>query len=242
MLLHQYFRNATFQFTMDKETTLKQVPLFTALPEKELKALAERTIRKSVNRGELLFSEGEKAHGLYIVERGSVKVFKVASSGREQVLHVERSGHSFAEVPLFDGGPYPASAAALEDSVLLFIDKKSFDSLCLSHPHIALEVIRVIGGRLRKLTRLIEEISLKDVGHRLARWLLERAQEHGRKQGEAVEFQLDLSHGEIGTRIGTVREVVTRSLSRLETDGIIQISGRNVRIPNLKGLISMLEE
>ncbi len=227
---------------MEKEQSLKQIPLFTALSPADIKALADRTTRKKLVKGEMLFTEGEPAHGLYMVEQGSIKIFKVASSGREQVLHVERAANSVAEIPLFDGGPYPASAAALEDTSLLFIDKRSFDALCLSHPQIALSVIRVIGSRLRKLTRLLEEISLKDVDHRLAWWLLERAKEQPASKSDSVEFQLDLSHGDIGTRIGTVREVVTRSFSRLEAEGLLQISGRRLRILSIRRLKLMLEE
>ena len=227
---------------MDKEQSLSQVPLFTGLPSSEMKALASRAVRKKFSKSEILFTEGEPAHGLYIVESGSIKIFKVASSGREQVLHVEAAGNSVAEIPLFDGGPYPASGAALEDSTLLFIDRKSFESLCLSHPQIALSVIRVIGGRLRKLTRLLEEISLKDVGHRLAWWLLERAQDCQKVNADSVEFPLELSHGDIGTRIGTVREVVTRAFSRLENEGLVQASGRILKIPSLKKLKALLEE
>jgi CRP/FNR family transcriptional regulator len=227
---------------MEKEQSLKQIPLFTGLSPADIRALADRTIRKKLVKGEMLFTEGEPAHGLYMVEQGSIKIFKVASSGREQVLHVEGAANSVAEIPLFDGGPYPASAAALEDTSLLFIDKRSFDNLCLSHPQIALSVIRVIGSRLRKLTRLLEEISLKDVDHRLAWWLLERAKEQPASNSNSVEFQLDLSHGDIGTRIGTVREVVTRAFSRLEAEGLLQISGRTLRILSLRRLKLMLEE
>jgi len=227
---------------MTKETLLKQAPLFFGLGQADLDLLASRAVRKHIDKGEMLFCEGDAAHGLYLVEAGSVKIYKLSASGREQVLHVERPGNSFAELPLFDGGPYPASAAALEESTLLFIDKRSFDELCLTRPQIALSVIRVIGKRLRKLTRLIEEISLKDVGHRLAWWLLERAEEHGVRQGESVELELALSHGDIGTRIGTVREVVTRTFSRFEAEGLIQVTGRLVRIPEIARLRDLASE
>ncbi|MEW5977102.1 MAG: Crp/Fnr family transcriptional regulator [Acidobacteriota bacterium] len=221
---------------MTKEALLKQVPLFQDLGSAELDLLAGRAVRKQLSKGEMLFCEGDKAHGLYLVEQGSVKIFKLSGSGREQVLHVERAGDSIAELPLFDGGPYPASAAALEDSTLLFIDKRAFDELCLAHPSIGLSVIRVIGKRLRKLTRLLEEIALKDVGHRLAWWLLERAEEHGVRRGDTVELEIKLSHSDIGTRIGTVREVVTRTFSRLEAEGLIEVNGKVVRIPKIERL------
>ncbi|HVN80563.1 MAG TPA: Crp/Fnr family transcriptional regulator [Terriglobia bacterium] len=227
---------------MDKEQSLSRVPLFIGLPSSEMKALGGRAVRKKFSKGEMLFTEGEPAHGLYIVESGSIKIFKVASSGREQVLHVEAAGNSVAEIPLFDGGPYPASGAALEDSTLLFIDRKSFESLCLSRPQIALSVIRVIGGRLRKLTRLLEEISLKDVAHRLAWWLLEKVKDTPRADPDSVEFQLELSHEDIGTRIGTVREVVTRAFSRLESEGLVRVSGRTLKILSIRKLKTLLEE
>lgn len=227
---------------MDRKAVLKTVALFEGLSESDIDALSARVTHKRAARGELLFSEGDSAHGLYIVEEGSVKIFKLSASGREQVLHIEQPGQSFAEIPLFDGGPYPASAAAMEESVLMYVNKKDFDELCLTHPQIALTVIRVIGARLRRLTQLIEEISLKDVTHRLAWWLLERVRAAGLAGGKNADIPVDLSHGEIAAQIGTVREVVSRTISRLESDGILHFSGRLVQIPDLKRLEEIVAE
>ena len=133
------------------EKVLHKTPLFAGLTDQETTALAARVSRKGFNRGEQLFSEGDKCEGLYLVARGKIRIFKMSSSGREQILAVERPGNSFAELPVFDGGTYPDSASALEDTEVLFIFRKDFQNFCRERPEVALKVIAVVGSRLRRL-------------------------------------------------------------------------------------------
>ena len=159
--------------------TLKKVPLFADLSERELAFLAGRAVPLHAKAGEMIFSEGEPCRGLYVVESGAVKIFKTSASGREQVLTIEGPGQSIAELPVFDGGNYPASAAAVEDATLLFVGKKDFQALCLQHPEVALKVLKVVGVRLRRLVDIIEELSFTTVRHRLAALLLRLAKHKG---------------------------------------------------------------
>ena len=139
--------------------TLAQVGLFTGLSEEELNFLAQRALARKFSAGEMVFGEGEPCTGMYVVVTGNVRVFKSSAGGREQVLSIDGPGGSMAELPVFDGGNYPASASAIEDSTLLFISKQDFHSLCLTHPQVALKVLRVVGARLRRLVGIIEELS-----------------------------------------------------------------------------------
>lgn len=205
---------------------LKNTALFAPLDEAELASLAARTATRTFAAGEMLFSEGEPCQGLYIVVRGRVRIFKTSPSGREQVLAVEGPGGSIAELPVFDGGAYPASAAAAEPSEMLFISRRDFRALCLEHPEISLKVLQVVGARLRRLVGIIEELSFTTVRHRLISWLL--------KQGP--RFTLTLSHQELAAQIGTVRELVSRNLARLQAQGFIQIEGREITIADPEGL------
>jgi CRP/FNR family transcriptional regulator len=141
-----------------------------------------------------------------------------------------------AELPVFDGGNYPASVAAVEDATLLFVSKQDFQSLCLTHPQVALKVLRVVGARLRRLVGIIEELSFTTVRHRLASFLLRLAQKEGERTGGGAEVTLPASNQELAAQIGTVRELVSRNLSRFQSEGLIQIEGRNVIIPDLKAL------
>ena len=114
---------------------------------------------------------------------GHVRIFKTSASGREQVLNIDGPGSTVAELPVFDGGDYPASVAAVEDAVLLFVSKHDFRDLCLTHPQVALKVLRVVGARLRRLVGIIEELSFTTVRHRLAALLLRLANREGKPAG-----------------------------------------------------------
>ncbi|MFZ0636964.1 MAG: Crp/Fnr family transcriptional regulator, partial [Candidatus Acidiferrales bacterium] len=135
----------------DTGAVLRKTPLFASLTEAELQALATRTSRKRFRHGEHLFAEGDPCTGLFLVASGKIRIFKLSASGREQVLAVEGPGSSFAELPVFDGGNYPAAASALEDTEVLFISRKDFQNFCREHPDVALKVIAVVGSRLRRL-------------------------------------------------------------------------------------------
>ena len=138
----------------DLTAVLSNTPLFSSLSQPEVQLLAKRTVRKIYSAGELLFSEGEPCNGLNIISRGRVRIFKASVSGREQVLAVQQPGESIAEIPVFDGGPYPASASAIEDVEIAFISRRDFQAFCLEHPEVALKVLAVVGARLRRLVAI----------------------------------------------------------------------------------------
>src|SRR5580765_909198 len=222
--------------------TLAKVPIFSGLTESELVFLAERAVPRRYAAGESVFGEGEPCSGLYVVESGHVRIFKSSASGREQVLSIDGPGSSIAELPVFDGGNYPASVTAIDDATLLFVSKQDFHTLCLAHPQVALKVLRVVGSRLRRLVGIIEELSFTTVRHRLASFLLRLAQKEGRKTADGLEVTLPVSNQELASQIGTVRELVSRNLSRLQAEGSVRIEGRNVTIRDTKALEAELQE
>ena len=219
---------------------LAKAALFSGLSERELGYLLARAVSRKYSSGEVVFSEGETCAGLYVVESGSIRIFKSSPGGREQVLSVEGPGGSVAELPVFDGGNYPASVAAIEGSVLLFVSKQDIHGLCLAYPEVALKFLRVIGARLRKLVGIIEELSFTTVRSRLSAYLLRLAQNEGKKVARGVEVTLPANNQELAAQIGTVRELVSRNLSRLQSEGVLTMDGRAVVIRDLKALESDL--
>jgi CRP/FNR family transcriptional regulator len=215
---------------------LAKVAIFSGLSDNELSFLAQRSVLRRFSSGETIFGEGEPCAGLYVVESGHVRIFKSSVNGREQVLSIDGPGGSIAELPVFDGGGYPASAAAIDDAALLFVSKQDFQALCLAHPQVSLKVLRVVGARLRRLIAIIEELSFTTVRHRLASFLLRLAQMDGKPSAAGVEIILPINNQELASQIGTVRELVSRNLSRLQSEGMIRIDGRVVTICNLKAL------
>lgn len=216
--------------------TLRRVALFTDLDDGDLEFLARRAIARQCAADEMIFSEGEPCHGLYVIRSGQVKVFKTSPDGREQVLLIAGSGGTVAELPVFDGGPYPASAAAVSEAAVLEVRKEDVRQLCLEHPEVALKFLRVVGARLRRLVAMIEELSFTTVRQRLAALLVRAAQSQGRKTPRGVEFELPWTHQELAAQIGTVRELVSRNLSRLQSTGIIAMEGRKVTVAKLAAL------
>jgi len=214
----------------DPAQTLSKVPIFSQLTPDQLSFLTQRVGPRRYTAGELVFAEGDPCAGLYVVESGHIRIFKSSSTGREQVLSIDGPGSSVAELPVFDGGSYPASASAVEDATVLFVSKDGFQELCLTHPQVALKVLRVVGARLRRLVGIIEELSFTTVRHRLAAFLLRAAKHDGVQTGGKIVVTLPDNNQEIAAQIGTVRELVSRNLSRLQAEGMIAIDGRNLTI------------
>jgi CRP/FNR family transcriptional regulator len=227
------------QTQLDKSArvaTLKKVPFFSRLGEEVLQALAEVALPKHYHKGEVIFLEGDPCPGLYVVHSGAVKIFKISHGGREQVLTIDPPGHSVAELPALDEGSYPASAMAMEDSTLLLIPKREFHSLCRQHPDIAFGLIRSLAGRFRKLVRLVEALAFLEVGQRLARFLVDQASREGKATSRGTELLLDLTNQELAAQIGTVRELVSRTLSRFQDQRILSIEGRAITILDMERL------
>lgn len=218
------------------EAILKKTQLFASLSPAEMRALAARISKRSFQRDEQLFAEGDACSGMFLVATGKVRIFKLSPSGRQQVLAVEGPGSSFAELPVFDGGNYPATVSAMEDTEVLFISRMDFQNFCREHPEVALKVIAVVGSRLRRLVGIIEELSFTTVRQRLIALILRLAQESGVPSRSGIRIELTRSHEDLASELGTVRELVSRNLSRLHAEGFLDVEGRKIVVKDVPGL------
>ena len=225
----------------DLISVLTNTALFASLSAEEVRTLAARTTRKHLQTGEQLFSEGESCHGLHIIATGRVRIYKTSASGREQVLAINQPGESVAELPVFDGGNYPASAMAIEETEIAFLSQRDFRAYCLEHPEVALKVLSVVGARLRRLVGIIEELSFTTIRQRLVAVLVKLAQTAGTPTTGGTEFQLPATHQELAHQLGTVRELISRNLMRLQAEGLIDVDARRIVVKDLKGLSALLE-
>ena len=225
----------------DLAAVLEKTALFSNLSQPELQMLAARSVRKLFSAGELLFSEGEPCNGLHIIARGKVRIFKTSVGGREQVLAMNMPGESVAELPVFDGGPFPASAVATEETEIAYISRRDFQAYCMDHPEVALKVLEVVGTRLRRLVGIIEELSFTTVRQRLIAVLVKLAQGEGRTTSRGIEIQLPASHQELANQLGTVRELISRNLMRLQAEGLLDVDARQIVVKDIKGLSALLE-
>jgi CRP/FNR family transcriptional regulator len=220
----------------DKISIFKQTELLRDLDDNIVRSLASHSIEKRLGRDEILFVGGEPAKGIYVIESGAVRAYRSSPEGREQIIHIERAVTTIAEVPVFDNGNYPSTVAGEEPTVLHFLSKEDVMKAAVEHPAIALAAARLMASRLRKCAELVETLSLREVGQRLASWLITEARSQGIKSRDGVRLQLQLTHSQLAARIGTVREVVTRTLIRLEDNGMIIHKDREIIIPDLAAL------
>jgi len=206
---------------------LKALPYFKSLDADELASLAQAVIVRALEKDEIVFLEGEPCQGLYLIHAGSVRIYKLSAEGREQVLSHVKSGGSFNEVAVFDGGPNPANVSAVEPTTLWIVPRAAIVDLIYRQPHVALAVIQNLGVRLRHLVNLVEDLSLRQVSSRLARLLLETATE------PVPEL---LTQQEMAARLGTVREMIGRSLRQLEARGLVKVERGRIVILDRDGL------
>ena len=148
-------------------TALQHTELFGCLTAEELADIAQRAAELHFKKGEMLFLSGEQAKGLFVVVNGQIRVFQQNAEGREQVMHIDTAGSVVAEVAVFDGGPYPASAISEVDVDVLFIDKHDVHDFCKKYPTLALQALKLMAQRVRKHAQLVESLCFHEVGQRL---------------------------------------------------------------------------
>jgi CRP/FNR family transcriptional regulator len=214
-----------------RSAVLAAMHLFEPLPPAERDALAAAAHRQSFAAGEDLFQEGAPCRGIYIVASGAVKIVKTTPAGRQVMLALQEAPSTVAEVPVFDGGPYPATVTAVQPTQVFVILKEDFLACCRRNPGLALRFLEVFGRRLRQLVNLVELITFGSVRQRLATALLEFSEAAGR-----ASFALPETQEELASRLGTVREVVSRNLGRFQGEGLIRIQRREIEILDAAGL------
>jgi CRP-like cAMP-binding protein len=216
---------------------LSETPLFSGLPENQLKEIEQIAIEKNFRKGEIIFIEGDDGNGFYVVVEGKIKIYKVSSEGKEQILHIFGAGEPFGEVPVFTGKPFPANAESLVKSRLLFFPRKAFVDLISENPSLALNMLAVLSTRLRRFTVQIENLSLKEVPSRLAAYLIYLAEEQGREDS----VKLHISKGQLASLLGTIPETLSRIFAKMSAQNLIQVTGRDIRLIDPAGLEDLAE-
>ncbi len=222
---------------MDPVVVLARAPLFADLPVDQLEKVARISQPKDFKKDGPVFFDGQAADGFYVVAAGRVKVFKLSADGKEQILHIFGPGEPVGEVPVFSGGVYPAGAACLENSRLLFLPKTAFVRLLEENTALVLNMLAILSRRLRQFTVQVENLSLKEVPGRLAGYLLFLAQEQ--KNSQRVE--LTVSKGQLASLLGTIPETLSRILAKMREAGLIEVEGAAISLLDVEGLEMLAE-
>jgi len=218
---------------MSTADEIAESPLFGSLPKDDINRLAETAVGRSFARDELIFSEGDQAAGFYLLTQGRAKIYKLSPAGKEQILHVVSEGEMFGEAAVFTGGKYPAFARALAQSRAVFFPADRFRAQIEANPGLALHMLGAMAGYLRRFTRLVEQLSLRDVRARLAEYLLNAPAD---SEGTV---NLSITKRELAAQLGTQPETLSRALGALQADGLIEMDGSSIRIAEPQKLESI---
>jgi CRP/FNR family transcriptional regulator len=213
---------------------LKSIPYFSGLSPAELDSIKEFIFERSAESGDLILLEGEPADAMYFVASGVVKTFKTSADGKEQILSFVRPGEPFNDVPVFDGGPNPASVQAIGPVVLYGIRDSDLEAILQDHPQVSLNVTHVLSQQVRHLVSLVEDLSFRHVIARVAKILLEYS-------SNGTEPKPKLTQQEMAAMAGTAREMVGRSLKSLEDEGAIRLERQRIVITDKKALQEIAE-
>ncbi|TSA54361.1 MAG: Crp/Fnr family transcriptional regulator [Planctomycetaceae bacterium] len=216
---------------------LSKSQLLGGLTGAHLKEIERIAVDKKFNKGEMIFFDGDEGNGFYLVIEGTVKIYKVSSEGKEQILHIVKEGESIGAVPVFSGKSFPANAQAISKSHLLFFPRTEFVGLITNNPALIMNLLAVLSMRLREFTVQIENLSLKEIPGRLAAYLLYLSEE----QGNENFIKLNISKLQLANILGTGPESLSRALGDMRDRGLIEVDGSNIRLLDRVGLEDLAE-
>jgi CRP/FNR family transcriptional regulator len=214
----------------DKTEILRRVHLFAGLGDQDLESLAQLAITRSFPPRATIFVEGRAAQGFHLLVRGQVKLVKSSPEGKEYIMRLVGPGETFAEAAVFGDIPYPATAITLEDSQTLFFPKGPFLQRLAALPTLARNLLAISSRLMLHLTRQLEDLSLKEVSARLARYLLERCENTHGRIAKGATCQLSTTKTQLAAYLGTISETLSRTLARFKRLGLIAVDKGKITI------------
>lgn len=223
------------------DTSIARIERFSELSADIQQEFAQRGRFKQVERGEILFFEGDDCAHLYLVVSGSIKIAKTLESGKELIIDIIGAGEAVGEVALVDALPFPATASGHETSQIFLLARDDYLGILERYPAVALATIRDLAFRLRNINRRMKEVSGGNVEYRIAHLLLSLANRLGQRDGERLHIHLALSRQEIADAVGTSLETAIRIMSRWRKDGVVETDQNGFVIGELNRLIEISE-
>jgi len=221
---------------MEALNCIKKSLLFAGLDSNELQSLSDTIAIKRLKKGEILFFDGDIASGFYAVFEGRIRVYKSNPDGKEYTIHIIKPGQIFGEVAIFDGKYFPANSMAISDSVVGFFPKDRFLGLIKQHPNISLKIIGSLARFLREYNQMVEDLALKEVPARIARYLLDQTEKNNKNV-----ISLETSKTELAVKLGTISETLSRNLRKMKDSGILKVDNQQITILDIDRLISIAE-
>lgn len=215
---------------------VRAIHYFESLSDDDARRFASELVVRNFGSREFVVVEGEPSAGFYLLCRGKARIFRTAADGREQTFRLVGAGDTFNEVPIFDGAPNPATVETIEPSEVILIPSESLVRTIRRQPEVGMALLRHFARRLRSFTELVEQISLQTVQGRLARYLYQLAREEGVRTEEGIVVPRTITQQDLASLVGSVREVVSRTLKVMSEDGIVEVRRKDIVIRDLKAL------
>lgn len=215
--------------------TLRQSRMFADLSSENLEAVAEVCTVKSLEKGEMLFREGDKAEGFYVLQTGAISVFKITPDGREQIICVFRPPESFAEVTLATLEAYPANGVALENSKVILVQRAGFRDLICRKPELSLHMLASMSLHLKHLVQTLQDYKGRQIEGRLADWLFKHM------PPGAAAFELPVTKKNLAGQLGVTSETLSRTFARFRDEGLIRVEGPRVHLLKAAGLRAYID-
>jgi CRP/FNR family transcriptional regulator, cyclic AMP receptor protein len=220
-----------------KVDMIRRVPLFSTLSDGEFSQLDHIFVLRSYRKGQIIFLEEETGNYMYLVLSGKVKVSKAGVAGKETILAIHRTGDFFGEMSLLDGKTSPATVSAMEDAKIISVSGADFHKYLMHNEKVMLQIINVLCARLRQVWQK-QSLSSSTADARIRMGIYELAKRHGIRDAHGTIIDLKITHQELADMVGTSRETVTRTLTHLRDQGILEIEHRRMVLLNAEALIA----
>jgi CRP/FNR family transcriptional regulator, cyclic AMP receptor protein len=219
-----------------KVDLIRTVPLFSTLADEEFNQLAHIFVARAYRKNQVIFLEEETGNYMYLVLSGKVKVAKAGAGGKETILAIHRTGDFFGEMSLLDGKTAPATVSAMEDAKIISVSGTDFHKYLLHNEKVMLQIIQVLCARLRQVWQT-QSLSSSTADARIRMGIYQLAKRHGIRDAHGTIIDLKITHQELAEMVGTSRETVTRVLTRLREQQIIEIDQRRITLIDSKALL-----
>ncbi len=216
---------------------IEPVGFFADMPLNIRQQLREIATEKTFRKGEMIFYEGDKSLGFYLLLSGLIKIYKLSPEGKEQILQFIRPNETFGEVVVFSGKSFPANAESAKESRALLFPRRDFLELIRTNPDVALTMLAILSERLRRFTIQVENLSLKEVPGRLATYFLYLSNQ----EAKGNSFDLQISKGQLASLLGTIPETLSRILARMKEHRIIEVERNHIHLLDIPRLVALSE-
>jgi CRP/FNR family cyclic AMP-dependent transcriptional regulator len=201
---------------------LGEFSLFRVLTDLELSKVAEIAITREWKKHSHIFLQGDPLENVYFIYDGKIKIYKTDTNGKEQIVSILKKGEMFPHVGFFRKGEYPAFAEVLENSTLITVPISQFENVLIENPELCIKVFNVLGEKIVDLQNRLEEQILNNTYEQIVKLLIRLATNHGREMGNgSILLKAEFTNKDLANMIGTTRETISRTLTKMKKDDLI---------------------